>query len=175
MPSKITQAELKKILHYDPDTGVFTWVVAAGCVNAGDIAGGRKQNGYRYIKINGTLYLEHRLVWMFVYGYFPENDIDHINRVRDDNRISNLREVSQQCNSRNTGNPCDNTSGVKGVYFSKTRNKWQASIAVNQRRFFLGRYKNFDDAVLARFAAEVRLNWAGCDSSRMRVVRQGRI
>lgn len=80
-----------------------------------------KQNslGYVQIKISGKLYHAHRLAWLYVYGYMPEKEIDHINRIRDDNRIANLREATSQLNSLNTGIYKNNTSGSKGIYYNK--------------------------------------------------------
>lgn len=161
----LTHKRLKELLHYDPATGIFRWKVSIGTAKAGDIAGTKQSNGYIRIMIEGKNYLGHRLAWLYVHGYFPEHDIDHINRIKDDNCIENLREVGRQCNARNCGNPKDNTSGVKGIYWHKQHNKWQARIAVNGKKKNLGLYIDFADAVCARHAAEVCLNWSGCDSS----------
>ena len=73
--------------------------------------------------------------------------------------------ASQSCNLRNTGNFAHNTSGVKGVSWSKLTNKWEACIKINRKKKHLGMYKNFDDAVCARLAGEQCLDWEGCDSN----------
>jgi hypothetical protein len=117
------------------------------------------------IWIDGEKHLANRLSWLYIHGYLPENDIDHIDRDPSNNRINNLREVSRQCNIRNTGNPINNTYGVKGVSWHKRRNKWIAQIVINKKQKHLGCYKNFNDAVIARYKAEKELNWSGCDSS----------
>lgn len=126
---------------------------------------GSISNGYLMAKVDGKQYSVHRLIWLYHHGYFPENEIDHINRDRGDNRILNLREVSRSCNIRNTGNFGHNTSGVKGVSLDKRVRKWIAQIRYNGRNIFLGTYIDFSEAVCHRLAAEQALGWYGCDSS----------
>lgn len=162
--SVLTQARLKELLAYDPDTGIFRWL-KTGPGRRLDLVAGYESNGYIQITIDSKHYYVHRLAWLFTHGYMPENDIDHIDRDKANNRLDNLREVSQTCNNRNTGNPRDNTSGVKGVYWHRQRNKWRAQICINGKKKHLGYYENFDDAVRARHKAEKAVNWAGCDSS----------
>jgi hypothetical protein len=157
---------IHELLGYNPKTGVFTWLFGRlGTGGAGSVAGYVGSHGYRRIRVDGREYLAHRLAWLYVYGYIPENNLDHINRVKDDNRIINLREVSPACNVRNTGNRCNNTSGVKGVSWIKGEKKWKANITDKGNKKHLGQYKDFADAVCARLAAEQCLNWSGCDSS----------
>ena len=133
---------MKDKLHYDLDTGQFYWIMKTGNKRVGDIAGSiTTYDKYRRIKLNGKMYLAHRLAWFFVYNAWPENEIDHINGVRDDNRIENLRDVPHWLNQRNAKRRSDNTSGVVGVkrishkgaqYWTSTwtdnngvdRNKW---------------------------------------------------
>ena len=166
MPKKkLTQERLKKLLHYDPDTGIFAWKVSRGTVKVGKITGYVDINGYTIIGVDHKIYTAHRLAWLFVYGYFPENDLDHIDRIRYHNWILNLREVSHQCNVRNSGNRKDNISGVKGVSWHKREKKWVAQIAVNEKQISIGGYSSFDNAACARLAGEQCLNWDGCDSS----------
>ena len=163
---RLTQARLKELLKYNQETGICVWKQdRGGTARYGSIAGGIKKTGYYYIGIDGKEYLLHRLAWLFVHGFCSENDLDHINRNPLDNRIENLREVTAQCNMRNTGNPIINTSGVKGVSWIKDRNKWYVNIAINQKTINLGRYKDFAEAVCHRLAAEQCLNWSTCDSS----------
>lgn len=161
----ITQLRLKELLNYNPKSGVFTWRISRGGAKAGDQAGYINSRGYRLIGIDGELYRAARLAWLYIEGYMPEHEVDHINRVKDDDRWKNLRHVSHQCNVRNCGNPRDNTSGVKGVYWHRQTKKWRARIRVNKKLHHLGLYNDFDDAVCARLAAEQCLNWQGCDSS----------
>ena len=163
---KLTQARLKSVLDYDPASGIFNWKISlSSTAGVGDIAGCKNFYGYLVTRIDGKLYLNHRLAWVYVNGYFPENDIDHIDRNRTNNKIDNLREVSRACNLRNCGNPVTNTSGVKGVYWKKRDNKWYAQIKDNGKKYNLGIYSAFDDAVFARLAGEQSLNWPGCNSS----------
>lgn len=161
----LTIERLKEVLHYDPLTGIFIWIVARKKIRVGDVAGCTNSDGYRQIGIDGKLYYAHRLAWLYEKGYFPEHGLDHRDRVPGHDWISNLREASQQCNLINIGNPKDNTSGIKGVRFNKRDKKWVARIVVNQKQFHLGSYKLFDNAVCARLAVEQCLGWSICNSS----------
>lgn len=165
MKNQITQKKLKELLHYDSETGIFTWIITnTNYVKAGDVAG-TESHGYIVIAIEGETYKAHRLAWLYVHGYFPENLLDHKDRIRHHNWINNLREASNQCNQRNTGNRVDNKSGVKGVSWFKATEKWQVHIAVNGKLIFLGRHTCLLEAACHRLAAEQCLNWEGCDSS----------
>ena len=163
----INQEQIKILFDYNHKTGELIWRVNRGQNKVkGKVAGFiRKSDGYRSIYINNKEYLGHRLVFLWHNGYLPEPQIDHINRVRSDNRINNLRVVSAQCNVRNSGNRCDNIFGVKGVGWHKQNRKWQARVKVNNKDKYLGTYEDFDSAVCARLAAEQFLEWEGCDSS----------
>jgi len=161
----ITQSELKKLVHYDPLTGIFTRKVSSNAFNIGDIATSDTGNDYLKIYINREQYLAHRLAWLYVHGYFPENDIDHKDRVRDNNRIKNLRESSRQCNIRNGSLRCNNKTGIKGVV--KNNNikfpTWRSNIFISGKQYCLGTHKSFGEAVCHRLAAEQCLGWEGCD------------
>lgn len=151
----ITQLELKSRLHYNPKTGVFTRISSSSAgPKIGDIAGWL-QDGYRKIMVNGKTYFAHRLAWLYVYGEFPENQIDHINHIRNDNRISNLRDASGSDNQRNQRVAKNNTSGTIGVIFNNLINRWVARIGTPQKRIFLGRFKKKEDAIKARKEAEI--------------------
>ncbi len=163
---KLTQKELKQVVHYNPETGIFTRKITTQYnAQKGDIAGTNHGDGYLNFWVNGKCYSNSRLAWLYVYGYFPENMIDHINRIRNDNRICNLREVSPQCNNRNSSIYITNTSGIKGVYWYKKTGKWCVQIQTNRECKTLGYYKSFSEAVCLRLAAEQCLNWAGCDDN----------
>ena len=163
---KLTQERLKELLHYNSETGVLVWKVDRnGTKGIKSIAGNLKPDGYIQVMVDGKNYKVHRLIWLYIYGYFPEHGVDHINRNPGDNRIENLREASNQCNLRNTGNFITNTSGVKGVCWDKQHQKWHVYIRINGKLKNLDYHKNFDDAVCARLAGEQCLDWSGCDSS----------
>lgn len=144
-------SRLMELLHYSPDTGHFTWIKRGCGVTIGRIAGGSMGNrGYRRIKIDGRMYLAHRLAWLYMKGSWPKDEIDHINMVRDDNRISNLREATRLQNSRNKKIRKDNSSGMKGVHFHKSTRKWQVTCGFNSKLIYLGL---FDDMELADLVA----------------------
>ena len=146
----LTQLRLKELLDYDPETGVFTWIKPRTGVPLGAEAGSMTHDGYRRIVVDQQEYRAHRLAWLYVYGEMPSGVIDHINRVRDDNRISNLRDVTCRVNSHNHGGYDTNRSGVTGVWWVKSNKRYHAYLG----RKYLGCYKKFDDAVFARRKAE---------------------
>ena len=167
---KLTQERVRELLDYDPKTGLLTWTHRVlyrnrKSLKGGRLAGCKSTDGYIALGIDRKLYRAHRVIWLWYYGYLPENQIDHINKNRSDNRLSNLREVSCQCNNRNSGNPCHNTSGVKGVTWKSNPKLWASQIQISGKSKHIGYYKNFDDAVCARLAVEQCIGWANCDSS----------
>jgi len=136
----ITQSELKEILDYDKETGVFTWKASRSRVKVGQVAGTNSQ-GYIRIKINRKLYMAHCLAWLYVYGKLPIKEVDHENQIKNHNWIKNLREVTHQQNLQNIGNRKNNTTGFKGVCFYKSSNKWVSYIKIQGKSTFLGYYK----------------------------------
>lgn len=169
MPKKeLTQAELKRQLHYNPCTGIFTWIInKAPNISVGRIADCKSGNGYIEIRVNGRTYRAHRLAWLYEYGYFPEHGLDHIWKMnRDnkiDNRIKNLREASKSCNAINSKLNSRNTSGVPGVRFRKDRNKWESYIKKNKKTIRLGHFNTKIGSVIARRDAEIKYEFT-CDS-----------
>lgn len=162
---KLTQERVKELFDYRED-GVLVWVSSnSNRASAGNIAGSLFHSGYVSVQVDGKRHYVHRLVWLFHNGYTPEHQIDHIDRDKSNNRIENLREVSQSCNNRNQGNPSTNTSGVKGVSWCNAKKRWTAKIEVGGRTFFAGCSKDFLEAACHRLAAEQFEDWAGCDSS----------
>lgn len=149
---EISQELLKELFDYSPKTGLFTRIKRTSpSVKIGDIAGTKHKKGYIEIRV-GKKYKAHRLVWLYTYGYLPKQ-IDHINGVKDDNRLENLREVDNQENQRNTSINSNNKSGATGVYFYS--NRWRATIGVDGKHIYLGDYVKYSDAVNSRKNAEV--------------------
>jgi len=138
----LTQETLKEVLHYDCETGVFTWAINIYRKKTkGKIAGTKDKEGYMQIMIKRKTYRAHRLAWLYVYGSFPSKEIDHINCIPSDNRIVNLREASREENQQNKKNAQkNNKSGFLGV--SKSGNVWRATIYLNGKRYSLGFFKS---------------------------------
>jgi hypothetical protein len=134
---------------------VFRWKVHRRRVVPGDIAGSIQGDGYVMIGINGKSWKAHRLAWLYVHGEWPQNDIDHVNGVRTDNRLENLRVVSRQDNSRHrVFMNKNNTSGIVGVSYHKATGKWQASMHVAGKQKYLGLYDTQEQAKQARPVAK---------------------
>lgn len=159
----MTREQIQKLFTYR-DGKLYRLKRTSNRIRIGQEVGSPRADGYRSVKINGADYLVHRIIWLWHFGYLPENGLDHINRKRSDDRIENLREVSQVCNLRNTANSKANTSGVKGVSYNKKNGKWSAYIRVLRKHIHLGEYFDFNEAVCHRLAAEQSLGWEGCDS-----------
>jgi HNH endonuclease/AP2 domain len=150
---------LKDVLSYDKHTGVFRWKKTLSKRNCeGNIAGSfSKEHGYISICIDGKRYMAHRLAWLYEFGSWPTNDIDHINTIRNDNRICNLREATRADNLHNMSVPSHNTSGFKGVSWHKARGKWRATIKLNRRSIHLGAFNDKEEAANAYKEAASRL------------------
>lgn len=156
----ITQEELKKFLHYNPETGIFVWLIKpAKSIRIGDVAGtvhiDKGGKNYIRIRLNHKRYRAHRLSWLYMTGEFPDNDIDHINGDGIDNRWSNLRDVTATENKKNTRIQSNNTSGICGVRLDTRSEKWIAVIKVNYNKKHLGCFDNIFEAACARKNAEV--------------------
>ena len=145
----LTQDELKDRLHYEPDTGLFTWRHTTGSKSkAGRVAGGYDTQGYVLVGMGRRLYRAHRLAWLYVYGVWPNHTIDHINRVRHDNRIINLRMATQAQNCQNMSARVTNTSGFVGIS-QRSSGRWSARIRCNYKYIYIGTYDTPEEAYQA--------------------------
>lgn len=172
--------ELKSRLRYDADTGLIFW-------KEGERRAGRQ--AFTYVSARGycvttfrgkegeTTLAAHRVAWALHYGEFPSGQIDHINGIRTDNRISNLRDVVNAENAKNLAMKSSNTSGVTGVYLHKQTGKWCAQINAFGKTIGLGLFTQKNEAIIARKAAERVLNYhpnhgrAGPDTDYIDVTR----
>jgi len=156
----ITQDELREIVSYDFDTGMFTRLVTTcGSAKKGSVPVSKNKDGYYQLRINYKMYTQHRLVWLYVFGVFPNGDIDHINHIRTDNRIINLRSVNKATNNKNLSKRSDNKSGVTGVWWHKINKRWCAEIKVDGKKKSLGCFGEIEDAAKARELAIKEYNF----------------
>lgn len=147
---QIDIAAARRNVSYDPETGVFRWLVSKrGPVKAGDIAGSVGAKGYVFVKIEQKKYPAARLAWAMHYGEQPPPEVDHENRNRADNSIRNLRPATRQQN-------CDNVGG-SGVRFEADRGKWLARICVDYEEINLGRFDTEGEALATVRAAKLTL------------------
>lgn len=151
----ITHEHLLESLRYEPDTGNFIWLKNICRVTAGSVAGSTDTNGYISIKLRQKKYLAHRLAWFYVHDRWPPNEIDHDNRVRNDNRLCNLRQATI---SQNRSNSSRNKTRLKGAYFNHKngRKKWRAQITVDRKSHIIGTYETEIEAHQAYCAEAFR-------------------
>lgn len=153
----ITQEKLKELLYYDPETGIWTWLISKPGVKKGSIAGCLDIFwGYFVIRVNKKQYLAHRLVWLYMTGEFPKLNIDHKNGNKSDNSWSNLREATNQQNEANKPIGAKNTSGHKGAFWHKRHKKWLSQIKVGGKNIHLGTFKTKEEAALAYNEAAIK-------------------
>lgn len=159
----LSYEEVAKLFTYDREAGVLYWRIRdRNTIRRKYVAGTSKgaTGGYRQVCIKGKYYRVHRIIMMLCFGHIPENaEIDHINHVRDDNRLANLRFVTASGNRRNQSISSRNTTGVTGVYFIKSRNKFMTQIQVNYQWHYLGLYNTLEEAVAARAEANLKFNF----------------
>lgn len=166
--NSIKKELVDELLDIDPVSGVCHWKTRARHHFKNDLshtgwntrfaglrADGKRLCGYRKIKIFGRIYAAHRIVWLSVFGEMPGMQIDHINGVKSDNRIVNLRDVSNQANSKNRRIRSDNKSGLPGVRMHKLVGKWETDISIDGTQTILGYYADFFEAVCVRKSAEI--------------------
>ena len=155
----VTREYIKSILHYCPETGVFTWLKSRPGVKVGGVAGSLCKKGYMHIGIDGKSHRSHRLAFLYMTGKFPEDQTDHINHNTSDNRWLNIRLATASDNMKNKSVRKDNTSGVCGVYWDKKSAKWHSEIRNKGRKYSLGRFEELKDAIAARKSGEEKYNF----------------
>lgn len=157
--NELSRSQLMKFLNYDPLTGEFIWVISRSpSIKPGDVAGWLdKSTGYIRICLFGKFYRAHRLAYFYMTGAWPLQQIDHRDRIKTNNKWSNLRPATHLENQQNRGMKSNNTSGVAGVGWVKNTKKWTASIRVNYKYYFLGNFVDWFEAVCARKSAEHKL------------------
>jgi len=164
MKKHLTQERLKEVLDYNPETGIFVWKVQNGKrIKAGDIAGSVNKRGYTVIGVDLNLCRAHRLAWFYMYGKWPDDQIDHINGQRSDNRICNLRDVTNQVNSQNLkqATRVKSSTSYLGVYKTRKSKPWRAQISVDKKARHIGYYKTPEEANEAYLKAK-RMLHVGC-------------
>jgi hypothetical protein len=155
MPS---QERLRELFDYNPETGILINKIARGDkIRAGSQVSYREPLGYIVTSLNRRNCRAHRIIWTLLHGSIPPRwEIDHINGIRDDNRLTNLRLATRKQQCRNTARSNRNTSGTTGVYFSNTNCRWIASIYDAHGNYkHLGGFLEKEDAIAARHQAEV--------------------
>jgi HNH endonuclease len=163
--STLTQKQLKDFLLYDLDTGVFTWIKAPGYRNTriglvGKAAGRLHHDGYIGIVFKGRWYGAHRLAWFYAYGVWPQDQLDHINGIRSDNRLCNLREANANEQMQNRKRSTRKKDGLPLGVFAQSRvpDRFQAVIQVNGRRNYLGTFCSVEEASAAYATAKAELH-----------------
>lgn len=144
--------KLLSLLHYNPETGIFTWKVNASTRARIGVRAGRESSGYRQIRIHGWLYLEHRLAWFYMNGQWPDGDIDHKDTDKLNNRISNLRPANDAQNAANKNLLKSNTTGFKGIQ-ARPNGRWRASMEAAGQWISLGTYGSKEEAAEAYLTA----------------------
>lgn len=163
MKAQPTAARVRELFDYDADTGELRWKVRTSKrIRVGDVAGSRHGAGYVQVNVDGNNYLAHRVIWLFVHGEWPQEDIDHINGSRTDNRIVNLRDVSRMVNMENLRAPTSrNTSGYLGVSWSQKDGRWVSHITHAGRVQHIGAFLSKEDAYEAYLRTK-RMVHVGC-------------
>ena len=153
--SGITQKMMLELFIYDPLTGILTnRITRSNRAVAGCAAGSPNANGYLVISVNNNINYVHRLIWLMVYGIYPDH-IDHIDRNTSNNSLINLRAVSNADNLRNGSLSTNNTSGVNGVGWVKQNKNWRVRIKINYSEIHLGCFDSLLDAVCCRINANL--------------------
>lgn len=152
----LTAEYLREILHYEPDTGLFRWKTRTTRKDLeGKVAGSKVTDDYHGITIDGVKYAAHRLAWLYVHGQYPKDQLDHANGIRNDNRISNLRESTQSENMQNARHKRSGQFAL-GTTYRKNVKKWAASIKINGDKKNLGCFDTQEEAHQVYVAAKLK-------------------
>lgn len=150
----VTQEELSKRLTYDPKTGELVWTSKGNSrkVVVGSRAGSATKRGHRVIRLNGYTYPEHHIIWRLYFGVWPKGHIDHINHDEMDNRLTNLRDVSQEVNNRNQSLRKDNTTGHIGIWINNrnSKKKFMSEVVFGGKRVHRESHYSIEDAIECR-------------------------
>lgn len=152
---QLDQALVKKFFDYNPIIGELSRRLPTANNYVGEVVGTLKNTGYLSVGLGNKEYLVHRLIWLYMKGYLPDQ-VDHIDHNRTNNAWSNLREVNNTENAKNTSVSVNSTTKITGVSFMKSRNKYRATIMVNRKQIHLGLFENINDAIKARKDAEIK-------------------
>lgn len=159
MSQNLTVERLREVLSYDPDTGIFRRKLAtAQRLSVGDIAGSKNDQGYLLIMVDRVRYKAHRLAWFYVNDEWPPHDVDHINGIRDDNRLANLRLATRAQNKANQVTYKNNSTGFKGVSFHKKNRCFVSYINRDKVRRYLGSFPSAEDAHAAYCSAATEVH-----------------
>lgn len=147
----ITLERLREVMDYEPKTGIAKWkLLPKAKVRNDHIMGSHDSKGYLQVMIDRKRYKVHRLIFFYMTGQWPKDQIDHINRNKSDNRWLNLREANNSQNQINRYVQKNNYSGIKGVrYREDTKNPWEARITKNKKLIRLGFFSTAEEASLA--------------------------
>lgn len=154
---KLSQARLKEVLRYDEVKGEFTWLVKMNRKIVVGSKAGSNCNGYTLIRIDGVGYYAHRLAWLYKTGVLPD-EVDHENRIKSDNRWTNLRPATRGQNESNKGLSTANTSGIKGVYWVARDKRWVTKVEKDGKVHTAGRFKLLGDAAKAIVALRLKVH-----------------
>lgn len=152
----LTQERVKELLDYCPETGNFIRIKPLKGAKLYAVVGSTNNDGYISISVDNKRYQAHNLVWLFVHGNLPEQQIDHINGLRNDNRLSNLREVSHAENQKNKKLDKRNQFGYPGIRKGKREGSFRVYIGINKNKLDLGTYPTLEEAIKVRQQAEIK-------------------